>query len=284
MNKKGQEKTVAFIVVFVILVIAGIIIGSLGFDSVDASHLGVKVKLGEIQGTMTPGFAWTGLLVHTYQYDMRVRSMTVQMVGEESATDKDGQAVYGNIAVNYRLKHNASVVESLYANIGKDDVVDEILLIEPIIREGYKQATVQYEAMEILENRQSVKEEAKRIISENFPSEYFEIENIVVSNIDFSQEFKDAIEDKKVATQEKLKEQEMVEVVKAQQEQEIEKYKAEAEKLKLQKNELNELLVMQQLIDKWDGTTAQTVIISGEDTGNNMLLQLATGNLNFGSN
>jgi len=275
-DKNGQAGAWG-IGVFIVIVIVGIIIAITGFDRVDASHQGVMVRFGEIKGTMEPGLKWTGIFTHVYQYDLRVRSSNVEMISTGAATDKDGQTVYGEVSVNYRLKHD--VVEQLYANIGRDDVVEERLLIEPIIREGFKQATVQYEAIEILENRQEVKELAKSNIASNFPAKYFEIEDIVVANIDFSEQFKQAIEDKKTATQERLKEAELVEVVKLQQEQEIERYKAEAEKLRLQKAEVTALLNQQKMIDKWDGTLPTYLIITPESTNNNMLLQLASGSV-----
>lgn len=276
MDKKGQsDGTIAGVVVFLLILVIGTIVAVAGFDKVDASHQGVMVRFGEIKGTMDPGLKWTGVFTHVYQYDLRVRSATVKMLADGSATDKDGQAVYGEVNVNYRLKHN--IVEQLYADIGKDDVVEERLLIEPIIREGFKQATVQYEAIEILENRQEVKELAKSNIASNFPSEYFEIDDIVVANIDFSDQFKQAIEDKKTATQERLKEAELVEVVRLQQEQEIIRYEAEAKKLELQKKQITDQLNTQAMISKWNGAFPQTLIITNDASGANLFLQMATG-------
>lgn len=275
MNKNEQEGLAIGGVIFVILLIGGGIIALAGFDVVEPNHLGVMVRLGQMKGVMDSGMQWTGLFTSVHQYDMRIRQATVSMEGADSATDKDGQAVYGKIAVNYRLKGNKEVVESLYRNVGTDEVIAQRLNIDPIIREGFKQATVGYEAIEILENRQQVKENAKENIKKNFPSEYFEIVDIVVENIDFSDEFKNAIEQKKVATQNKLKEQEQVEVVKFQQQQEIEKYKAEAEKLRLQKQEVTALLNEQKMIEKWDGKLPTYLIITEESQG--MFLQLAKG-------
>ena len=247
-----------------------------GFDSVDANHLGVRVRLGKIEGIMDPGTQWTGLFTDVHQYDMRIRQEQVEMMTEqESATDRDGQAVFGVVSVNYRLKQNREVVEELYRNISSDNEIAEKLNIRPIIKEGFKQATVQYEAIEILQNRQQVKEDAIENIRHNFPDEYFEIVDIVVEDIDFSPQFKAAIEAKKTATQEKLKEQEMVEVVRFQQEQEIEKYKAEAEKLRLQKQQITDQLNTQKMLEKWDGSLPQTLIITPDSSG--IFLQLAQG-------
>lgn len=271
MNKKGALGAI----ITVVLIALAFVFLLAGFDKVEANHLGVKVRLGQITGTMEPGYEWTGPLTDVYQYDMRIRKAQVQMAGSQSATDKDGQAVFGTVNVNYRLKNNRDVVQSLYANVGSDGVIADRLNIEPIIREGFKQATVKYEAIEILQKRQEVKESAKENIRNNFPAQYFEIVDIVITNVDFSEQFKSAIEQKKVATQNRLKEEEQVQVVKFQQEQEIEKYKAEAEKLRLQKTQVTALLNQQKMIQKWDGKLPQYLIITPDSQG--MFLQLAQG-------
>lgn len=274
MNKKGQVEII-FVVAFFVCFFIGLFICVAGFDKVEANHMGVKVRLGEVKGVMHPGVQWTGILTSTKQYNMQIRQKTVSMLDNESATDNTGQAVYGKVAVNYRLKRNGSTVIGLWSNVGPDNVIDERLIIEPIIREGFKQATVQFEAMEILRNRSVVKALAKENIANNFPKDYFEIVEIVVENIDFSEDFKKSIEEKKIASQNKLKEKEQVEVIKYQQQQVIETYKAEAEKLRLQKSEINALLNEQKMIDQWDGKLPNTLIITPDSSG--IFLQLAKG-------
>lgn len=275
MNKKGQAGIMVGVLA-VIGFIAIIIVLMLGYDSVDANHLGVMVNLGKITGTMEPGVQWTGVFTHVYQYDMRMRKEKVDMLTDaESATDKTGQAVFGSISVNFRLKQDKNIVQRLYANIGEDSAIVDKLNLKAIIKEGFKQATVKYEAIDILQNRQQVKDDAIENIKRNFPADYFDLVNVVVEDIDFSPGFKKAIEDKKTATQLKLKEQETIEVVKAQQQQEIEKYKAEAEKMRLQKQEISALLNQQLMLQKWDGKLPQYLIITPESQG--LFLQLAKG-------
>ena len=261
----------------VVFVVIAAIVLMMCIDTVGANRVGVKVRLGKVTGTMTPGIEWTGMFTKVYDYNLRIRKVQVDMVGPESSTDKDGQRVDGSVAVNFRLKKDPAVMISLFENVGRDSDVNYILNIEPIIREGFKQATVEYEAIEILQHRQEVKQKAIANIKANFPEEYFEIVDIVVDNIDFGDEFKAAIEAKKVASQLKLEELEMVEVVRNQQLQEIEVYKAEAEKLRLQKAQVSDLLNQQKLIDKWDGQLPQYLIITPESNG--MFLNLAQGQL-----
>ena len=294
-QKKGQAMGIAA-TAFVVVVLFGAIILGMGFDKVEANHMGVMVRLGEVTGTMNSGIQWTGILTSTKQYDMRIRQTKVEMVGEQtttsggisptttvvdtgSATDNTGQAIFGAVSVNYKLKREADVVKGLWSDVGSDDVIAKTLNIEPIIKEGFKQATVTYEAMEILQNRQLVKELAIENIRNNFPTEYFEIVDIVVEDIDFTKNYSDAIEAKKVATQVKLEEEIKVETAKFIQAQKIEEYKADAEKLRLQKEEITPLLIQKQMLEQWDGHLPQYLIMTPDSQG--MLLNLAKGDLDI---
>jgi regulator of protease activity HflC (stomatin/prohibitin superfamily) len=271
MNKKGQG---GFVAVFVIiLAVIGVIIAAAGYDTVDASHVGVKVRLGELKGTMQPGLQWTGLFTDVHQYDLRLRKMQVNMLGSEGAVDKDGQSVYANIEIIYRL--NPENVQDTYANVGKDGSVAEILNVEGLVKEGFKSVTSKYESLSIFQERAQVKSDAIEQIKANFPSDYLILDTVVISNIDFNANFKAAIEQKKVAEETaKAKEQEVA-VTKFEADKKIETargaaeseklaaeaqaYKtltqaeAEAKALELKAQELTPLMIQNNWIDAWNG-------------------------------
>lgn len=274
-NKKGQGEIFALgVIVFIILMVVGVIGAFLGFDTVPASHLGVKEQFGTIRGVQHSGLEWTGLLTTVEKYDLRTNKVVVDMTGNNSAVDKTGQAIHSTINVNYRIKNSDDTVLRLYTEVGRSDVVADKLNLDAIISEGFKQATVKYEALEILDKRQEIKELAKKNIRNNFPTEYFELQKIIITNIDYSDEFKNAIEEKKVAEQDALKEKNQLEVVKYQQQQEIERYKAEAEKMRIQKSEVTALLNQQKWIEKWDGTLPTSLVMTGSSS--DLILSLPT--------
>lgn len=261
------------ITIFVIVFIVAVIVCFMGIDMVDASHKGVMVNFGKILGVMEPDIKWTGLFTHTYQYDMRLRKAQVIMEGENYAPDKTMQSVYANIDVNYRLKPDA--VATLYQNVGTDDVVEKQLNIIPIITEGFKRATVKYDATELADKREELAHLAEQNIRDRFPADYFEIDMIVVSNIHFTPEFQKALDDKKTAIQLTAVAKQNLEKVKFEQQQAIEVFKAQAEQLSLQKNEVTALLNQQKWIEKWDGKLP-LYMITPPDTAN-MLLTLPQG-------
>ena len=271
-NSKGQSAPAIamFGSLFVILVFVGFIAILVGVDTVPASHYGVMEQFGKIKGVQEPGMKWTGIFTSVEKYDLRTNKVVVNLQGEECAVDKTGQSVYAIVNVNYRIKKSTDTVRALYEEVGKSDVVADKLNLNAIIAEGFKQATVRYDALEILDKRQEVKELAKENIRANFPTDYFEIQNIVITNIDFSPQFKQAIEDKKTAEQEAIKEENLLEVVRYQQEQKILEYEAEALRMKIQSQEITALLNQQRWIERWDGKLPDYMIMSA-DTGDFIL-------------
>ena len=306
MDKKGNGGigiTVSLIIIAFFIVIAIIISG---FDTVDASHVGVKNRFGVIQGTMQPGMAWTGLFVHVEQYDLRMRKMTVEMLeNEKTAVDIDGQTIKARIEINYRI--NPENIEQAYSTIGRQAEMAAILNLDGIIREGFKTITSKYKSKEIWQNRQKIKEESISTITSNFPEDFFKLENVIISDIDFNPEFINAIELQKtneelaiaaekavvIATQEanakiesargtaesnklaaeatayKIKVDATANAFKVR-----EVARAEAEALAMKKKELTSEMLYNNWIDAWDGKLPQYVITTSE--GSNMLMQLPT--------
>lgn len=284
----------AFFVFFVIVIGTGVTL-MLGYDVVDASHLGVMNRFGQLLGTMTPGMRWTGLFTHVEQYDLRMRTMTVDLNGNNAAFSQDGQSVFATIQVNYRL--NPDSVEDAYSKIGFDSTMASTLNLEGIVREGFKSVTTRYQSMEIFQKRDDVKADAIKEISSKFPVKYFALENVIIANIDFNPDFKAAIEGKKVAEQLALQRQQQVEVSRYEADMKIqtargdsesaklkadgEAYqrlaiaKSEAEAISLKKAQITPLMVQNNWIDKWNGQLPSYMLTSEGNT--NMLLQLPTG-------
>ena len=273
MNKKGQGAVIG--VGFVVLAVLALFTFLLGFDVVDASHKGVMIRFGTILGVQNPGMQWTGLFTHVEEYDLRTRKQIIDLQGDNGAATKEGQDVYATINVNYRLKGDTETISKVYSNIGRDENIADVLNLNAIITEAVKQNTVKYDWVGILDRREELKDKIVVTIKEHFPNEYFTIESIVITNIGFSSRFEEELEAKQLATQTALKEQNQLEAVKFQQQQSLEVIKTETEKLKLQGLQLNELLIKQQWIAKWDGHVPAYLITSPENA--NFLMSLPQG-------
>jgi regulator of protease activity HflC (stomatin/prohibitin superfamily) len=291
--KKGQME-IGILGGIVIVFFICLLVFLLGFDTVNASHIGVKDQFGQIQGTMMPGMQWTGIFVHVEQYDLKTRKEVVEMNGSESAIDKDGQSVFARIEINYHL--NPESVTEAYTKVGRNDDMADILNIDGIVREAFKTVTSEYTSLEIFQKRAEVKDKTIEKIRMNFPIKYFTFDNVVISNIDYNAQFKAAIEGKKTA-QELAKQTEaevLIEQYKAdkviqqargaaesvklsadaQAYQRLAIAKSEAEALGLKRAQINELMVQNNWIDKWDGALPNYMFGS---SNNGFLFSMPTG-------
>ena len=125
-----------------------------------------------------------------------------------------------------------------------------------------------YKAMDIIAKRAempALAEEAIRAaVDEDF---YIKITTVAITNIDFSDAFEKAVEDKMIAEQAKLKadyeNETKLAKAKADAEAKITTATAEAEANKLLEKTLTEMILREMYIEKWDGKLPE--VMSGED-------------------
>jgi prohibitin 2 len=293
MKKKGQGLGTAIGIILVVGFVATMIILLMGYDVVDASHLGVMNRFGVILGVMQSGMRWTGLMTHVEQYDLRERQMTVEMFDPlNSAVDKDGQMVFARIQVNYRL--NPDSVQDAYRKVGLDRDMAKILNIEGIIKENFKVITAHYSSTQMWQNRTLIKDQAIVQIENKFPKEYFILDNVIISDLDYAQKFKDAIEAEKENEKLALAAQAAVSIAKFQADSAIETARgigesnkiqkiaaaeADARALELKRLQITPLMVQNNWIDKWSGNLPNFLITSGSEQNSNLLLQLPSSAL-----
>lgn len=274
-SKRGEDGALGALIAVLVVGVFVIAFVSViaGFDTVDVGHKAVLVQFGELKGEMNAGMKWTGLFVDAVPFNLKERRMIVTLVGDNAASDKDGQNVFAEVQINYRLK--SDMITAAYTQVGKDEDLEKILNMEGIVREGFKSAVVKYTAMETMLKRDELKQLTIDKITEKFPSKYFELENVVIANLDFNVAYKQAIESKKVAEEVAKATENQVQISKYEADKKIEtargeaesmklsaaadaykievKAKAEAEALRLKSQELTPMMVQNNWIDRWDG-------------------------------
>jgi regulator of protease activity HflC (stomatin/prohibitin superfamily) len=118
----------------------------------------------------------------------------------ESAASKDLQVVKVRLAVNYHVAQGKT--PELYNNVGlgfEDNV------ISPSVHEATKAEVAQYVAADLINKREEVRAGIENLLKEKLKQYNIVIEQVSITDFDFSDQFNVAIENKVTAEQQRLK-------------------------------------------------------------------------------
>ena len=274
-NAESDNKVAATLAgVMAVVCLLGFIFVPFSFHTVDTGVVAVVKHLGEARNVRTAGTYFDFWITETYQkYDSKVQNVDINT----AAYSSDAQTMDIQMTLQYQIM-SEKVVE-----IAKQYGSLELLQnrIESIAIEKAKAVLSNSKAMDIIANRAAMSPAVEKAIKDAVGNEFFvNITTVVLTNIDFSDAFEKAVEDKMIAEQNKLKAdyenttkiakaeadaQSML--ISAQAEAQAKIIAAEAEATANEKIEksLTEKILREMYIEKWDGTLPSTV--AGEDAG-----------------
>ena len=182
-----------------------------------------------------------------------------------TSSSKDLQVVTTEVTLNYQL--NAASVTEIYTNLRQDY---ESRIIQPYIQEAVKSTTANYDAEELITQRPKVKDELQDLIAERVKPLGIDVVQLSITDFQFSPAFQDAIEAKVRAVQQALEAENSLKRVEFEAQQEITRARAEAEGLRLQKQqitaqllELRQIEVQRAAVEKWNGVMPDVVTSGG---------------------
>ncbi len=223
------------------------------FTTVASGNRGVLLQLGAVKPTiLTEGLHFKiPFLQNVQQIEVRVQKEE----SSQTAASKDLQMVTTKVAVNYSADPEA--VNKLYQEIGMDY---RARIVDPAVAESLKAITAQYTAEELISKRPEVSAQVKDMLSKKLSKYYMNLEDINIKEFAFSEEFNKAIESKQTAEQNALKAQRDLDRIKIEAQQSVAQAGAEAEALRLKKQEvtpeliqLKQIEVQEKALEKWDG-------------------------------
>lgn len=199
----------------VLLVISGIIgltllLGS--WYTIDAGERGVILRNGAVVGVAQPGLGFKMPLVDSVQ-EISVQTQKLAYPKVQSYS-KDQQPADIAISLNYRITPDS--VTDVYSSFGSLEALDG-RVIGPRMLSGLKNTFGQFNAERAIRERSLLNAEVQKSISESMPK-YVIMEGVQIENIDFSDAFEKAVEERAQAE---------VEVAKFKQNAEREKVTAE---------------------------------------------------------
>lgn len=267
----GENYTVAGVIATLItiaLVIAFIIV-PFSWHTIDSGEVAVIKRLGKIEDVKTAGTHFDSWFTHKYvKYDTKVQNLETTT----AAYSSDAQTMDIQMTIQYQIQSDKVV--DIATHYGKLEVLQN--RIQSIAIEKTKSVLSVHKAMDIIANRAAISPAVEAAIKEAIGDEYYvDIVAVVIVNIDFSDAFELAVEEKMIAEQAKLKAdyENETKIAKAKAEAEaklkeaeaeikIAKAKAEALKIateaeaeanRILEESLTDKVLEKLLIDAWDG-------------------------------
>ncbi len=251
----------AIVAAVVVIAVVAVLSGALG--TVGAGQRGVLLRFNAPTGAIKEQG-----LYYKIPFVEQVILMSTQIqkyTAPATSSSKDLQVVTTEVTLNYQL--NASRVTEIYTNLRQDY---ESRIIQPYIQEAVKSTTANYDAEELITQRPKVKDELQNLMAERLKPLGINVVQLSITDFQFSPAFQDSIEAKVRAVQQALEAENALKRVEFEAQQEITKARAEAEGLRLQKEQISaQLLQLRQIevqrtaVEKWNGVMPSVVTSGG---------------------
>ncbi len=264
----GKKKFGTAAIVIAVLILAAIIGGSC-VTTIPTGHTGVVTTFGSVEDyTYDSGvhlkFPWQKVVM----MDNRIQKKTVDL----SCFSSDIQEVTMTFTLNYQI--NKANAQNIYRNIGTDYYETVIV---PCVTESTKVITAKYSAEDLVGERTDLASAIETELSEKLAAFNVELVSTSIEDMDFTDAFTNAVEEKQVAQQNKLRAETEAETLKieaearaevqrieAQAEADAKLIRAEAEAEANQKiaESLTQGILNNKFIDTWNG---ELPLVTGSD-------------------
>jgi len=224
---------------------------------VGAGERGVVLNFGAVQkNVLGEGLHFRiPIMQEVIPIDVKVQ----KAVTDAASASADLQDVTSSVALNYHVVPDKANV--VYQTLGIDF---KNRIIDPAIQEVMKAVSARYTAEELITKRAAVSEAMRENLAERLLNYNIAVDAFSIVSFSFSKVFTEAIEAKQTAEQLALKSKRDLERIKIEAEQTVTAARAEAESLKLQKEnisldliELRKVEANLKAIDKWNGILPQ---------------------------
>lgn len=234
---------------YVVLVLLGIYLLS-GIRMVSPTEVAVVQRFGQIVGVRTSGihYGLTGIDIYN-----RIQINQQNIQDNYNTATMDMQTVNQVIQTQYTI--DSSKAESLYLKF-LNKHVDSI--IRPVLSQSIKETSSKFTIEELISKRAELGEEMTKSARNRLNSYGIKVISIQIVNLELPEDYRNAVEQKKVAEQKVLK-------AKA----ELEEAKIKAEANKVTSAAYDENIKYKEFLSKWDGKLPTYL---GGEGGLNMLL------------
>jgi len=199
------------IAVSLFLVVGGLSTLVASTYQIKAGHVGVVYSFGAIVDQIGEGLQFIAPWRKMIPANIQVQSHLFTGKNRLSSFSSESQDVFVEATLNIRVSPDA--VQGLYRTVGPDYF--------------NKDETVGYKSVDIAPNREKIRHSVTERLKKELSPYSIEVPDLLLNNIDFQKEFKKSIEDKQIATQKALEEEQRVQVAKHVAAQSVETAKGE---------------------------------------------------------
>jgi prohibitin 2 len=165
---------------------------------VEAGNRGVLLNFGAVDTSLSLAEG-IHFVVPFRDNVIPIEVRTQKIVEDAASASRDLQDVSTQVALNYHV--NPDTAQVLYQQLGFDYANR---VIAPAIQESVKQVTARFNAENLITNRETVKAEIESQIKQRLASYNILVETISITEFQFSEQFRRAVESKVEAEQRAL--------------------------------------------------------------------------------
>lgn len=246
--KAGVLGIVGFIVLILVL-------SSVKFIGVGQRAVVFNKFNGKVERTLEQGMNIINPIVSKIKkYNIQTTAQGYEMDGLSS----DSQTIHCQLVVNYRLQTGRLI--DIYQNV-QGNVADTIL--QNAVIDTTKAELGKFTIDNIAKNRETLKLAVENALKKRMGSQGIDIQNVSITNIDFSKEFEASIQNKMIAEQNALEAKNLKEKV---------RYESEAKAIENEKiaATISPMVLRAKWIEKWNGALPN--VMTAENAS--MLLQM----------
>ena len=207
------------------------------FTTVKSTERGVVYKFGAVNSKLWEGLHFIIPLVESVKkIPITPQEMDLELpVAENGAITKDNQTIGANISIFY--KFNDAEILDLAKNYGVDIVKQKV---QKDTLEAFKQAIGQNTIFDVAQNQEKIRSQVKKMTNEKIGEYPVVIDDIKISNYDWSEEFDNQIASTMKIAQEAKQQEQQLKKVEIEAQQAVKKAEAnkEAERLNAEAMEL----------------------------------------------
>jgi prohibitin 2 len=229
-----------------------------GIKVVDTGQRGIKTRFGEIVSESLPEglYFFNPITSNIVEMDTRVQRFD----GETDTYTRDVQQAVIKYTLNYRLQQNAAHL--VYRDIGREW---ETRLIPQVVLGTLKEVVGKWDAVDLIANRDKAATTAYDSIRRILAERNVEISRFEITDIAYTREFENSVEQKVIAQQRAIEEQNRTKQIEEQARQKVLSAEAEAKSMQIRAEALeqNAKLVEWEAVQKWNGVLPQYMLGSG---------------------